>query len=52
VVTKSVRRKRSPSLRYLGLTDIKELPDYEKLSSHQALEDLLNQDNEQKKSAK
>ena len=38
-------------VRYLGLTDIKELPDYEKLSTHQSLEDLLNQNNEQKESA-
>ena len=29
-------------VKYLGITDIKELPDYDKLSNHETLEELLN----------
>jgi len=29
-------------VRYLGLTDIKNLPDYERLSKHETLEEMLN----------
>lgn len=31
-------------VRHLGLTDIKDLPDYERLSQHETLEELLNKD--------
>ncbi|HDQ22907.1 MAG TPA: SMC-Scp complex subunit ScpB [Candidatus Uhrbacteria bacterium] len=36
-------------MRHLGIAEINQLPDYEKLNSNEALERLLNQESEQKK---
>lgn len=33
-------------VRYLGLTNTKELPDYERLSKHETIEEMLNKSNE------
>lgn len=38
-------------MRYLGISDVKELPEYEKLSHHKNLEDLLRQEESRKQEA-